>query len=188
MVLHSARTRCALIYNRMLLVANNVQYVDKPQMRGKMIINNKGNISLGSGIVVNNSSEYNPVGIPHPTILSTQNKYAYLKIGNDVGISGASIVAATGIEIGDRCQIGGGVGIWDTDFHPLDPAQRMEHPTKDASTRSINIGRDVFIGARAIVLKGVTIGDGAVIGAGAVVSRDVPAGAIAFGNPLKIKE
>jgi acetyltransferase-like isoleucine patch superfamily enzyme len=43
----------------------------------------------------------------------------------------------------------------------------------------------VFVGARAIILKGVTIGDRAVIGAGAVVSKDVPAGHIAAGNPAK---
>jgi acetyltransferase-like isoleucine patch superfamily enzyme len=48
------------------------------------------------------------------------------------------------------------------------------------------IGDDVWIGARAIVLKGVTIGVGAVIGAGAVVSKDVPPYAIAAGVPARI--
>lgn len=50
----------------------------------------------------------------------------------------------------------------------------------------IVIGNDVFIGARSIILKGVTIGDAAIIGAGSVVTKDVPAGAIAAGNPAKI--
>jgi len=44
----------------------------------------------------------------------------------------------------------------------------------------------VFIGARAIVLKGVTIGDRAVIGAGAVVTKDVPAFHLAVGNPVEV--
>ncbi len=48
------------------------------------------------------------------------------------------------------------------------------------------VGNDVWIGSRALVLQGVTIGDGAVVGAGAVVTRDVPAYAIVAGNPAKI--
>ncbi len=50
------------------------------------------------------------------------------------------------------------------------------------------IGNDVFIGANVTILDGVTIGDGAVIGAGAIVSKDIPAYAIAVGNPIEIKE
>lgn len=52
--------------------------------------------------------------------------------------------------------------------------------------KAIYIGNDVFIGMNVTVLDGVTIGDGAVIGAGAVVSKDIPAYAIAVGNPIKI--
>lgn len=50
----------------------------------------------------------------------------------------------------------------------------------------IVIGNDVWIGRRAIVLSGVTVGDGAIIGAGAVVSRDVPPFAVAAGNPARV--
>ena len=49
-----------------------------------------------------------------------------------------------------------------------------------------NIGNDVWIGARAIVLDGISIGDGAIVGAGAVVTKDVPAYAIVGGIPAKI--
>ena len=50
----------------------------------------------------------------------------------------------------------------------------------------IQIGNDVWIGARAIILDGVTIGDGAIVGAGAVVTRDVPAYAVVGGVPAKV--
>ncbi|AEG00274.1 acyltransferase [Methylomonas methanica] len=48
------------------------------------------------------------------------------------------------------------------------------------------IGKNCFIGARSIIMPGINIGDGAIVGAGAVVTRDVPANAVAAGNPAKI--
>ncbi|WP_308462078.1 CatB-related O-acetyltransferase [Mesorhizobium sp. INR15] len=55
-----------------------------------------------------------------------------------------------------------------------------------SSKGPIRIGNDVWIGRRAIILSGVTIGDGAVIGAGAVVSKDVPPYAVVVGNPAAL--
>jgi maltose O-acetyltransferase len=64
----------------------------------------------------------------------------------------------------------------------------------DASTRlhvgysrvaPVRIGRQVFVGARAVILPGVTIGDGAIVAAGSVVTRDVPAGTVVGGNPAR---
>jgi maltose O-acetyltransferase len=51
--------------------------------------------------------------------------------------------------------------------------------------RPVRIGRNVWIGGGALILPGVSIGDDAVIGAGSVVTRDVPAGATAYGNPAR---
>ena len=80
------------------------------------------------------------------------------------------------------------MGIWDTDFHPLDPEKRKVHRTLNAHASPIIIEDDVFIGARALILKGVTIGKGAVIGASAVITKDVPPGYIAVGyNKIFIK-
>ena len=65
--------------------------------------------------------------------------------------------------------------------HGMSAGQNIAlQPLRSAPTR---IGNDVWIGAGAIVLKGVTIGDGAVIAAGAVVTKNVPAGAIVAGVP-----
>ncbi len=75
--------------------------------------------------------------------------------------------------------------IIDNDFHlPVGEWGWSDDSTTNA--RPIRIGRGVFVGARAIVLKGVTIGDRAVVGAGAVVTRDVPAHHIAVGNPARL--
>lgn len=85
------------------------------------------------------------------------------------------------VVIGDMTQIGPGVQILTAD-HPRDPAQRAAGLEFG---RPVRIGRNVWIGAGAIILPGVSIGDDALIGAGSVVTRDVAAGATAFGNPAR---
>jgi maltose O-acetyltransferase len=87
------------------------------------------------------------------------------------------------IEIGEAAQIGPGVQLVTAD-HPRDAAVRAAGLEFG---RPIRIGRNVWIGAAALILPGVTIGDDAVIGAGAVVTRDVPAGATAVGNPARAR-
>jgi acetyltransferase-like isoleucine patch superfamily enzyme len=68
-------------------------------------------------------------------------------------------------------------------------------PNRSSTIRSLpdillptKIGNDVWIGANCSILGGVTIGDGAIIGAGSVVTKDIPAYAIAVGNPAKVKK
>ena len=66
--------------------------------------------------------------------------------------------------------------------HPRDPAQRRAGLEFG---RPVGIGANVWIGAAAIILPGITVGDDAIIGAGAVVTRDVRPGATVVGNPAK---
>lgn len=142
-------------------------------------------VRLGDDVFVNSRFDSNPAGLPHPTIFAALESNSCIEIGDGTGISGASIVARSGITIGKRVLIGAGACIWDTDFHPLDPDLRREHSTRGAKCAPITIEDEVFIGARSIILKGVSIGRGAVIGAGTVVTKDVRAGDIVAGNPAR---
>ncbi len=87
--------------------------------------------------------------------------------------------------IGNRVLIGSGALITDNDAHPVHVVPRRYSKEKIGALPVV-IEDDVFIGARAIILKGVHIGKGAVVGAGAVVSKDVPALSIVAGNPATI--
>ena len=143
-------------------------------------------ISLGRNVLVNSRHTSNQAGLPHPTIFAALEDNSSIEVGEGTGISGASIVARSAIKIGQRVLVGAGVCIWDTDFHPLDATSRREHSTRGARYALILIEDEVFIGARSIILKGVTIGLGAVIGAGSVVTKDVNSGDIVAGNPARV--
>ena len=93
------------------------------------------------------------------------------------------ILDVVAVAIGDGAQIGPGVQLLTAD-HPRDAAERRSGLEFG---RPITIGRNVWIGGGAIIVPGVSIGDDAIIGAGSVVTRDVPAGATAFGNPARSK-
>jgi acetyltransferase-like isoleucine patch superfamily enzyme len=94
---------------------------------------------------------------------------------------------ADSVRIGRHCLLAGGVMIGDFDGHPLDAMRRRAaEPTPPEQIREVTIEDDVWIGARAAILKGVTIGARSVVAAGAVVTKSVPADAIVAGNPARV--
>ena len=101
--------------------------------------------------------------------------------GTNVNALGTKVLCATGITIGQFCTFSWDVQLLDNDFHAI-TVDGVEQP----SSAPIVIGDRVWVGTRAVVLKGVTIGDGAVVAAGAVVTKDVPAGAVVGGMPAKV--
>lgn len=93
------------------------------------------------------------------------------------------ILDVVAVGIGENTQIGPTVQILAAD-HPRDAATRAAGLEFG---RPIRIGCNVWIGGGAVILPGVSIGDDALIGAGSVVTRDIPAGAVAFGNPARVQ-
>jgi acetyltransferase-like isoleucine patch superfamily enzyme len=119
----------------------------------------------------------------------------YCTVGDFTLLNGAIIMAEKKIDIGSYCLISWGVGIADSDFHPVEPAQRLidaralapffkgRPPRPELTTAPVKICNNVWIGMNALVLKGVTIGENSVVAAGAVVTKSVPANTIVAGNP-----
>jgi acetyltransferase-like isoleucine patch superfamily enzyme len=62
----------------------------------------------------------------------------------------------------------------------------LTHDLVRGARRHTRIGKNCFVGARSVILPGVTIGDGSIIGAGSVVTQDIPPGSIAVGNPARV--
>lgn len=86
------------------------------------------------------------------------------------------------IEIGDNCLLAPGVHIY-TATHPLDAVRRTNGVELG---KPVKIGHNVWVGGRAVINPGVTIGDNAVIASGAVVVKDVPANVLVGGNPARV--
>ena len=119
-------------------------------------------------------------------------------VGNFTLMNGALVMAEELIEIGSYCLISWNVGIADSDFHPIDPAQRRidalalapfykeRPPRPPIRTAPVRIADNVWIGMNAVILKGVTIGENAVVAAGSVVSKSVAANTVVAGNPAVV--
>ena len=93
-----------------------------------------------------------------------------------------TLVDDSNIFVGDGTMFGPNVTVA-TAGHPIDPELREQGYQYNAD---VYIGKNVWIGARALILPGVTIGDNTVIGAGSVVTKDIPSNVVAVGNPCRV--
>lgn len=115
----------------------------------------------------------------------TENAEAKIVIGDNVKMSNTNINATGSVTIEDDVMIGGGVCIWDSDFHSISFEKRNSYPDLYIKTEPITIKRGAFIGAGTLILKGVTIGEESVIGAGSVVTKNIPDKEVWAGNPVR---
>lgn len=144
----------------------------------------RDNIVLGKNVVVDG-------------ILQSAWGKGKLSIG-DMSYIGTNtrIWAFDNIRIGKNVLISHNCNIIDSDCHPIDPIERKldyerilfnkEGIGRNVINKPIVIEDNVWIGANAIILKGITIGERAIVSAGAVVTKSVPANVIVAGNPAKV--
>ncbi|ALQ40762.1 transferase [Fusobacterium hwasookii ChDC F174] len=158
---------------------NNILYIGKNSLLRDSNIFIKGNnniIYIGDDCVVNNTS------------IILDNEGSEIRIGNKTSIAKVQIVSLEPykIEIGEDCMLSYDIEIRNTDSHKIYDKNTNERINEGSS---INIGNHVWLGMRAIILKGVTIGDNSIVAAGSIVTKDVKANTIVSGNPAKqIKE
>lgn len=178
---------CGILY-KLYLKLLRVKYGKNLTIKGiPMIYNMKGaTLSIGEDCMIKSSFLSNLVGLYSRTIVVTRTPNASVKIGNRVGISGATIYARSKIEIGDDTNIGGNVKLLDNDFHPIDPIARIKNEKEKIGTAPIVIGNNCFIGCNSLILKGVVLGNNCVVGAGSVVTGIFGDNCVIAGNPAKV--
>lgn len=110
--------------------------------------------------------------------------YGYnVHVGENVYANvGCVVLDVCRVEVGADSLVGPGVHVY-TATHPLDPDERASGLEYGAP---VTVGENVWIGGRAVLNPGVTVGDGAVVASGAVVTRDVPADTVVGGNPASV--
>lgn len=143
-----------------------------------------GRLRIGKGVV------FGVVESPRSfseTRIDARNPKSTIEIGDNVAINNSSLIASVGssIKIGSRCLIGPEFMCYDNNGHMLSISQRL---LDDDTPLPVQIGDDVFIGARVVILKGASIGSGCVIAAGSVIFPrfSAPPMSIIAGNPATI--
>lgn len=150
-----------------------------------MVAYGGGKMSIGRNFAMNNGITGNPIGC-YERCTFFVDRDSELIIGDNVGVSQTAFISHCSIKIGNHVKIGGGTCIYTTDFHSLDPEIRAsKEDMKHRKCAPVIIKDSVFIGAKCIILKGVTIGENSIVGAGSVVTKNIPPNQIWAGNPAK---
>lgn len=175
---HGRRLWCVYARIRRATLAADVEF------RGCPLIHcvKGAELRFESGVRINSALGSNPIMTRARSTFCCVVPGARIILERDVGASGVSITAAKEVIIGEGTLLGADCLITDTDFHIPLGGYRWGNDVL-AGSLPIRIGKGCFIGARTIILKGVTIGDGAIVAAGAIVTKNVPAEHLATGNP-----
>ncbi len=201
-LLHLRRNLCRhyyIRYNRMVMrLAIGWKNLGKGAAMFNRIyidINPKARVTIGEGFVLTSGENFNALCRHQRGCIVAERDSSVIEMGHHVGMSSPCIWAKERITIGNYVSVGGDCIIMDSDAHNLDwrvrASSEMFSPTESMDSHTchcapITIEDHVLIGARCIILKGVTIGEGSVIGAGSVVVKSIPPHCIAAGNPCKV--
>ena len=190
---------CSSLYigwNKIYFFLNNIKYGKNFRVFNHLYlkIHVGALVQIGNNCTIMSGAGLNPLSRNIKTCIYVGKK-ATLKLGNDVGISSSTLWVKESVSIGKSVAIGADCIIMDTDAHNLDWKIRCSEETNEygesvdmvtAASAPIVIEDNVLVGARCIILKGVTIGARSIIGSGSIVTKDIPSDCIAAGNPCKV--
>ena len=147
------------------------------RVRGTLDIRGPGTVIFGDNCSVVSSRL-------SPTTPYTHARDAVIRFGNRVALSGTRLGCERSIEVGDDAGLAD-ARIMDTDFHSIEISDEPRENSR-GRCKPIVIGPKAWVGAGAMILKGVTIGESAVVSAGAVVATAVPPRTVVLGNPARV--
>ena len=190
---------CSSLYigwNKIYFFLNNIKYGKNFRVFNDLYLKSHVGalVQIGNNCTIMSGAGLNPLSRNIKTCIYVGKK-ATLKLGNDVGISSSTLWVKESVSIGNSVAIGADCIIMDTDAHNLDWKIRCSEETNEygesvdmvtAASAPIVIEDNVLVGARCIILKGVTIGARSIIGSGSIVTKDIPSDCIAAGNPCKV--
>ncbi len=168
-------SRCWVAWFRVRL-GKRVQFGRNFQTNGRLVIRGPGRVVFGDDIRAWCHAEKN--------VFLTYTPDSCIEVGSGTRLNGAGVMAYTTIRIGPRCILGSTI-VFDSDYHPIDPARRHD-ATAPVATRPITLGPNVWLAGQTAVLKGTTIGENSVVAFRAVVSGDVPPNVVVAGNPARV--
>jgi maltose O-acetyltransferase len=159
-------------------IDNKTVKIYQPQLR-----NGKGKIICGKNVqfgIPKRKGYYDSI-----TYINLRKSTSKLIIDDDVTVNNSFSVTSAGgtIFIGKKTLIGNNVSIFDADFHPITPENRL---STNFSVKDVRIGDNVWIENDCKILKGVNIGDNSIIAINSVVKNDIPGNCIAAGNPAMV--
>ena len=144
------------------------------RLRGRPAVTNHGRMIIGERVQL-----FSTIA----TLELVADADGLLEIGPRTLVNfGCSLVATKLVRIGAHCHIGPYTMMLDNDFHRVEPERRLERP----ESKPIIVEENVWIGARVILMSGVTVGKDACVGAGSVVTSDVPPRTLAAGVPARV--
>lgn len=167
------------------LVSNGYNVTGTPVRHQPVLISGMGQVTFNQNVKFGVSQS--PRFYNSYAYIEARGKDAKINFGADSWFNnGFSVVAeACEISFGAGCLVGHDVTIYDSDFHPLSPRDRMTNEVAPKRA-DVAIRNNVFIGSQSVILKGTDIGAGCVVAAGSVVCGTFPPSMLIGGNPARV--